>query len=434
MDISLSLHGLMKYSKGPQMFNNKNLQLASYGHLDFYYFQSFLHAFENTSLVNLSGDLLFSKDTAHEPTTTSRLVVYQIVKRYLNLNPGDIFITNDPENGGYTFQKIFFISCLTPNLFLIWNENFNLVNFKIPLSPLLESHKKNSMLWSALIDNQTDSEKFNLFFNSQINHYNSCFNATPFLDFLSEPDFQQIWFTTCKSEYDRQYDLRATGQTDLSLKYFNKLIKSNLIIDERQNQKSITLDFSHTQLAEEQSAASHVIESTLIQEIVKFYNLGVFLSQPILNQIKLIMPPKSLISKAHSKGQYNFEFQSLFKQIIEHLFKKLNNSKKLDPKFILKSEAQINLMEINIQGLLLDDHLKIGDVYQKLTVLKQQMKDNLFICEYKKINDEPMSLNLNYLNTENSMSFRSIKINSQNINSGLYKLNKNDVLSIEWKI
>jgi len=413
------------------MFNNKSLQLASFGHLDFYYFQSFLQNFENASLVNLNGDLLYSKDTSFEPTTTSRLVVYQIVKRYLQLNPGDIFITNDPENGGFNFQKVFFISCLTPNLFLIWCHNFGEVDFKIPLSPLLESHQKNKMLWSALIDAQPERVKFNDFFEMQIAIYSSCFRATPFLTFLSEPDFQNIWFTTCKAEYDRQFDLKASGHSEMSLKFFEKLIKTQLIIEEKQNQKSILLDFSNTQLATHESVASHIVESVLIQEIVYFYNLGLFLSQPILNQIKLILPPKSIISKAHPTGLYNFEFQALFKQSIHHLFNVLNNSKKSDPKFNLKNEAILYFSEFKKIGFYLDKSIMIQDLSEHFIITKQRQFENTYYGEYKLIDNKATAI-LRMLNQPTSN--RHFHLNGQKLESGEHQLKKDDVIEFEWQI
>jgi len=413
------------------MFNNKNLQLASFGHLDFYYFQSFLQNFENASLVNLNGDLLYSKDTSFEPTTTSRLVVYQIVKKYLQLNPGDIFITNDPENGGFNHQKIFFISCLTSNLFLIWCHNFGEVNFKIPLSPLLESHAKNKMLWTALIDAQPERIKFNEFFETQILIYNSCFRATPFLTFLSEPDFQNIWFSTCKAEYDRQYDLKAFGHSEISIKFFDKLIKTQLTIEEKQNQKSILLDFSNTQLATHESVASHIIESVLIQEIVHFYNLGLFLSQPVLNQIKLILPPKSIISKAHPTGLYNFEFQAFFKQAIHHLFSALNSSKKVEPKFSLKNEAILYFSDFKKIGFFLDKNIMVQDLSDHFIVLKQRQSENIFFGQYKLISDKTAVI-LRLLNQPGQ--HRHFQINGQPLNSGDHLLQKDDVIEFEWQI
>lgn len=418
------------------MFNHKNLQLASYGHLDFYYFQSFLNHFQNASLVNLNGELLFSKDSDLCSTTTSRLVSYQIVKRYLTLNPGDIFITNDPENGGYNYSKVFFISALTKNLFLIWSDDLNQVQFKIPLSPLVEAHKKNTMLWSAMIDSHPENQSLSAFFDQQIEHYTSCFRATPYLDFLSETDFQQIWFSTCKAEFDRQFDLRAQGQTELSVKHCDKLIKTVLKIEEKQNQRTINIDFSNTHLADKMCAASHVIESAMIQEFVYFYKLHNFLSQPILNQIRLIMPPKSVVSKAHPQGDHNFELQSLIKQVFKHLLQQLSSSKKGDAKFTIKSEAHLSFSESSLvkRGFLLDQHFSLDDTNELFMPATMSMKDNHFHCELTVLPKKKITLDTFCLFSDVDHSKRNIKINNKTIHSGRYVLNENDQLSLHWKI
>jgi hypothetical protein len=416
------------------MFDNKSLQLASYGHLDYHYFQSFLNHFKNASLVNLNGDLLFSRDTELCSTTTSRLVSYQIVKKYLKLNPGDIYITNDPENGGYSYSKVFFISSLTPNLFLIWSDDISQIQFKIPLSPLVEAHKKNTMLWAAMIEPHPQKASLNEFFDEQIGHYTSCFRATPYLDFLSEPDFQQIWFKTCKDEFDRQFDLRAQGHDELSIKYQEKLLKVSLIIEEKQNQRTITIDFSNTHLADKMCAASHVIESAMIQEFVYHYKLHQFLSQPILNQIKLMMPPKSVVSKANPTGEHNFELQGVIRQVLKHLLLQLSSPKKLE-KFTLKSEAQLNFVaDSNVCGaFLLDETFSLEDLTQFFTPTTMSMKENSYHGEYV-VKAPGLTLDTFYLYSEFDHNKRFIKINNKSIKSGHHQLKENDQLSIHWKI
>ncbi|WP_409479431.1 hypothetical protein [Pseudobdellovibrio sp. HCB154] len=416
------------------MFDNKSLQLASYGHLDYHYFQSFLNHFKNASLVNLNGDLLFSRDTELCSTTTSRLVSYQIVKKYLKLNPGDIFITNDPENGGYSYSKVFFISSLTTNLFLIWSDDISQVQFKIPLSPLVEAHKKNAMLWSMMIEPHPQKQSLTEFFEQQIEHYTSCFRATPYLDFLSEPDFQQIWFKTCKAEFDRQFDLRAQGRDELSLKYHDKLLKVALGIEEKQNSRTINIDFSSTQFADKMCAASHVIESAMIQEFVYHYKLHQFLSQPILNQIKLIMPPKSVVSKAHPTGEHNFELQGVIRQALKYLLLKMNSPKKPE-KFALKSEAQLSFIADSdvCAGFLLDESFALEDLTQFFKPTTMSMKENNYHGEYT-VTVPGLTLDTFYLYSDFDHNKRFIKINNKSIKSGRHQLKENDQLSIHWKI
>ena len=417
------------------MFDNKSLQLASYGHLDYHYFQSFLNHFKNASLVNLNGDLLFSRDSELCSTTTSRLVSYQIVKKYLKLNPGDIFITNDPENGGYSYSKVFFISALTENLFLIWSDDVSQVQFKIPLSPLVEAHKKNSMLWSMMIEPHPQKTVLAEFFEAQIEHYTSCFRATPYLDFLSEPDFQNIWFKTCKAEFERQFDLRAQGQADINIKYHEKLVKMGLGIEEKQNSRTITIDFSSTQLADKMCAASHVIESAMIQEFVYHYKLHQFLSQPILNQIKLIMPPKSVVSKANATGDHNFELQGVIRQMLKFLLLQLSGTAKKGDKFNLKSEAQLNFIaDSNVRnGFLLDESFSLEDLTQFFKPTTMSMKENNYHGEYV-VKGAGLTLDSFYLYSDFDHNKRFIKINNKSIKSGRHSLKENDQLSIHWKL
>lgn len=417
------------------MFDNKSLQLASYGHLDYHYFQSFLSHFKNASLVNLNGELLFSRDSELCSTTTSRLVSYQIVKKYLKLNPGDIFITNDPENGGYSYSKVFFISALTENLFLIWSDDLSQIQFKIPLSPLVEAHKKNSMLWSAMIDPHPQKTILADFFEEQIENYTSCFRATPYLDFLSEPDFQNIWFKTCKAEFERQFDLRAQGHADLILKYHDKLVKMNLGIEEKQNQRTIAIDFSNTQIAEKMCAASHVIESAMIQEFAYHYKLHQFLSQPILNQIKLTMPPKSVVSKAHITGEHNFELQGVIRQMLKHLLSQLSTNAKKSEKFALKSEVQLNFIaDSHVRaGFLLDTSFSLEDLTKFFIPATMSMKENNYHGEYV-VKGSGLTLDTFYLYSEFDHNKRFIKINNKSIKSGRHQLKENDQLSIHWKL
>ena len=138
-------------------------------HLDSHKFLSLLSPFKNASLMNSKGELLFSKDADSFKTTTSRIVLFQVVKKYLPPQVGDIIISNDPENGGTQLNRVFFISCLHSNLYIVWDAEFNEIHFKIPLTPLVEKNKKNPIIWSALIEAQTAKDKFQRFFEAQIN-------------------------------------------------------------------------------------------------------------------------------------------------------------------------------------------------------------------------------------------------------------------------
>ena len=65
----------------------KKDSVKNYSHLDYYYFEALLKKYDNASILNAQGELLYSKDTALETTLTSRLVVFQNVKKYLKLSP-----------------------------------------------------------------------------------------------------------------------------------------------------------------------------------------------------------------------------------------------------------------------------------------------------------------------------------------------------------
>ncbi|MBC7467630.1 MAG: hypothetical protein H7256_16685, partial [Bdellovibrio sp.] len=120
------------------------------------YYQYQLHQliqpFTSCSLVNADGALLASNDLSREILTTTRLVAFQIVKKYLNPKPHDLFVMNDPENGGYSLSKLIFVAAIDSNLFLIWDETNNLLDFKIPPTPLYEKNVKNSFVWKALVE------------------------------------------------------------------------------------------------------------------------------------------------------------------------------------------------------------------------------------------------------------------------------------------
>ena len=90
-------------------------------HLDRLLLGTFLSGFGNSSLFTGKGDLLFSQDPDPLKTTTSRLVCFQLVKKYLNLQPQSAVICNDPQNGGTDLQRLFYIYCIDENLFIVWD-------------------------------------------------------------------------------------------------------------------------------------------------------------------------------------------------------------------------------------------------------------------------------------------------------------------------
>ena len=206
-------------------------------------------------------------------------------------------------------------------------------------------------------------------------------------------------------------------------------------IEEKQNQRTITIDFSNTQLADIMCAASHVIESAMIQEFVYHYKLHQFLSQPILNQIKLMMPPKSVVSKAHATGEHNFELQGVIRQMLKYLLSQLSSAKKGD-KFTLKSEAQLCFVsDSNVRaGFLLDESFSLEDLTQFFKPTTMSMKENHYHGEYVVKSGLGLTLDSFYLYSDTDHNKRFIKINNKSIKSGRHNLKENDLLSIHWKI
>ena len=137
-------------------------------HLESHKFSSIISHFKNASIVNNKGELLFSKDTDPFKTTTSRLVLFQIAKKYLSPDVGDVIISNDPENGGTSLSRIYFISCLSTHLFLIWDSEFYPIDFKIPLTPFVEKGKITPFIRMALIEAQPNKEQYAQFFEKEV--------------------------------------------------------------------------------------------------------------------------------------------------------------------------------------------------------------------------------------------------------------------------
>lgn len=304
------------------------------------------HDFSSFSIVNDEGHLLFSKDAQPECLSTSRLVAFQIVKKYLKPKPLDLIILNDPENGGFSLAKIIFVACLSENLNLIWHEDLNLIDFKIPPTPLYESGQKNSFVWNALVEGHPESGSLRNFFEQQKTLLDLVLLQKPLIQNLSLAKNQVAWLKACQEIFEAQFSNKALGSSESSYKTANQqLIKLKLTLEEKQNIKLLTLDFTNTNLATDYSAASHVVESGLVQKIIQFYQIENFFSQPVLDKIKIILPPKSIVSKAHSRGEWNHEIQSICSQLCLFNFNQLNSqSRKNSTSFELATELKFDLV------------------------------------------------------------------------------------------
>lgn len=405
-------------------------------HLDSHKFLALLSPFKNASIINNKGELIYSKDADSFKTTTSRIVLFQIAKKYLSPNTGDIIISNDPENGGTQLNRIFFICCLHNNLFVVWDAELNEVQFKIPLTPLVESNKKNAMIWQALVESQPAADKFKNFFEKQIQKMSQMQVFKKLITSISTDAFQKTWFKLTKSIFEDHFSLKSYGQHQLLIQYRNQQLKINTEADEKQNIKSFKLDLSGTALANQFSCASHVVESGLMIEISKFYHFEKCLSQPILDQFKLILPPKSVVSKSNATGEYNFELQKLTRQMVKHCLNQMNiQGKKVEKKFNVYSTAyfSINSEHLQFSNFLSNSRIDflIGDLFDK-QMLHHSERDYKAILKYRL--EKPTQLNLYGVRSPTDIDTRWIKINGELAHHGSFLLKKNDEVSFGWKI
>jgi hypothetical protein len=410
-------------------------------HLESHKFSSIISDFKNASIVNNKGELLFSKDADPFKTTTSRLVLFQIAKKYLSPHIGDVIISNDPENGGTSLSRIYFISCLSSNLFLIWDAEFYPIDFKIPLTPFVEKGKISPFIKMALIDAQPNKEQYSQFFEKEINKFNIVNKFTDFIKEASEDNFQKQWFMVCKNIFVNHFEAKAFGQSELSYKYkIDHLLKLRTEVDEKQNQRFIKVDFSGTSLAlpgqKQISCASHVVESGLIIEFSKFYNLEKYLSQPILDHIKLILPPKSIVSHAHKAGEFNFELQKMARQMMKYNLTKINaQTKKNDKKFSLYSTHLLQMTSETEMNLFFLSNSRIQ--FENLISFDQKILQNSD-GEYKACliynSDKPMKVLISGISSEEDHGKRWVKINKDQVRHGTFSLNKGDELVLNWKI
>ncbi len=405
-------------------------------HLDSHKFLSMLSPFKNASIMNNKGELIYSKDADSFKTTTSRIVLFQIAKKYLSPKPGDIVISNDPENGGTQLNRIFFICCLHTNLFVVWDAELNEVQFKIPLTPLVENNKKNEMIWQALIESQPAAEKFRNFFEKQIQKMNQMQVFKKFIASIAAESYQKTWFKLTKSIFEDHFSLKSYGQHQLNIEYRNHQIKINAEADEKQNIKSFKIDFSSTALAKNFSCASHVVESGLVIEISKFYHFEKCLSQPILDHLKLMLPPRSVVSKSIATGEYNFELQKLTRQMMKHCLNQMNvQGKKTEKKFNIYSTAYLSLNSEHLQfsNFLSNSRIDflIGDLFDK-KILTHSEREYKAVLKYRL--DKASQFNLYGVKSEADTETRWIKINGEIAHHGQFILKKNDEISFGWRI
>ncbi len=407
--------------------------------------KTILSPFESASLVVEDGKLLASADKHSLKSTTSRLVVLQIIKKYLNPQIGDLFILNDPENGGLNYQNIFFTTRLTDKLYLVFVKELAQINIKIPPTPLYDKGIKNKTVWPFLVDQNPHKIVMNDFFENQWNLVKEIRIFNSYLNDLSLPKNQQAYFKMVSILLERYFNNKALGQNEVSVKLSaENCIKLKLTVDEKQNQRSIHADFSQTSVASKICAASHIIESALVAAIAESYGMSHLLSQPVLDLIRLSLPPQSLVSKANALGTYNLHLQKTITEQISFLLNNLTGQTK-KPKntaagFQLSPEFQLDLniadknysIAADAKRILFND-LDFLLQSQQLVPLMIQNIDGKVCLKLKVETNETVSIKPRLLLPSLSQEFFTvsgapIKRDSETI------AKKNDVLELNWTI
>lgn len=305
--------------------------------------QLLVKTFESASLITADGKLLASTDQGQLISTTSRLVIFQIVKKYLPPNVGDLIIVNDPENGGIDFRHVFVVTRLTEHLYMVFVKVTPFIDFKIPPTPLYEKGARNKLIWSLLVEPNPHNVRLTAFFDGALNKVKSIQNLKKELSLLSDSKNQAYLFKTFQQIFEEKFNNQALGFVENIYKLApTEQIKMKLSIEEKQNQRSITLDFAQTSPAGEISAASHVVESMLIYKLAAYYKMTSLICQPFLDQIRMSLPPKSIVSKASPKGAKNLYMQKIIGENLTFLFENLS-SKNAKKKPVLELPTEVRL-------------------------------------------------------------------------------------------
>lgn len=289
-------------------------------------FKTLTHFWPSCSVVNADGHLLFSNDREQALLTTTRLVAFQIVKKYLRPQALDLFILNDPENGGFQYQRPLFVAGLSDNLFLIWDMQVALIDFKIPPTPLYDKGVRNEFVWKAMVEPHPQAQELTSVLLQQKQNLDRVLSQKTLVSDLSNIKNQQHWFKISQEAFGLLFSNKAYSSFEASHRLNpTQIFKLKTSAEEKQNLKQINLDMSHTSLAQDVFAASHVIESALIKKIVDFYEIGDFFTQMVLDKIKMTLPPRSVVSKSHPMGLYNYDLQSIAQQICDYCLTQMNS-------------------------------------------------------------------------------------------------------------
>ncbi len=395
---------------------------------------------KSCSVVNADGTLLYSKDQGPHHLTTTRLVAFQIVKKYLQPQPHDFFVLNDPENGGFQYTKLIFISALQPNLYLIWDEDFDAIDFKIPPTPLYDKGARNEFVWKALIENRSYSSALERFIVAQKAKADALLKMPQLLDLVSSAKNQQDWLKVSQEVFNVLFNTKAQSCGEAYFKLApTQMIKLKLTVEEKQNVKMFVLDLTNTNLAADFHSASHIFESAAIKKIIDFYGWAEFFNQSILDKIKVILPPRSIVSKPHAEGLHNISIQAIASQLCEHLLTQFNNpSRKTHTMFqytnFLSFKVQAGTAYYNNlitkQSATLDCVEELANL-QKIEVKSmRRLESRSHVLFEVKSNDGIVLTIQNKYDIEGSDI--KFKVNGKPQTCGVHKLAKSDSVEISW--
>ncbi len=395
---------------------------------------------KSCSLVNADGALLYSKDQTPELLTTTRLVAFQIVKKYLRPKPHDLFILNDPENGGYQFSKIVFISCLDPNLFLIWDEDYFHLDFKIPPTPLYDEGVKNDFVWQALVSPHKYADELESFFVYHKYQIDQILKQRGPLSYIATQKNQQVWLKATQEIFNIQFNNKAHGSFESQFKLpQGQFIKLKLSAEEKQNLKLITLDFTNTNMANEIHTASHVIESALVKKLIDYYQIGEYFTQAILDKIKIILPPRSIVSKPHAIGEGCFELQMIGSQLCDFNLHQLNShSRKAHSQFEFSNFLNFEIYNDDCfsQNLISQQSTVFSQFEELITaglikIKKMKRAENCSHLVFQVTCDGPLNLKIKNFG-ETSKTTQFLKLNNAVIPRGTYLLKKEDTVEVVY--
>ncbi len=422
--------------------------LASNTHLDRFLLSAWISNLKNASIVSGTGELIFSQDPSPLKTTTSRLVVFQIFKKYLQLKPGSAAICNDPMNGGTDFETLFICLKLSENLCLVWEDQCGLLNFKIPPMPWLENSQENTVFMGALIAASSSPQVIRAFLDQNKAKADHFLRSTEMIQLFSNPQFKSNWFKTCLAIFRDKMAQRAEGETQRSLEYKGLIIKMRVSITEDQNTLPFAIDFSGTSMAGQLSAATHIIESGLLIELIKFYGLEGYLCQSILNSIKLTLPPNSIVAKPTPDGAYNFELQKVSRQLIRQCLGEINSTQRKEVKrhstystYLIAARPDM-LASTGLQDLKNQEAQQLWSQKSYFSNSRVQMIDGPFVFERKQALEksfdcafkpkQPLRLVLRGVTSPDDISVRRITLNRKPIVTGEFLVTPEDLIEIFW--